>query len=93
MRLLPTAKVPRQRTGSRSRPPINVNGRYDPDGRTSLKVKCLNREEFVLVGWSEPEGIRHRIGSLLLGYYAPEGNLVYAGRVGTGMPVNELERL
>jgi ATP-dependent DNA ligase len=34
-----------------------------------------------------------RIGSLLLGYYAPEGKLIYAGRVGTGMPVAELERL
>jgi len=30
---------------------------------------------------------------LLLGYYTPEGKLVYAGRVGTGMPVAELERL
>jgi ATP dependent DNA ligase C terminal region len=30
---------------------------------------------------------------LLLGYYTPEGELVYAGRVGTGMPGAELERL
>jgi ATP-dependent DNA ligase len=30
---------------------------------------------------------------LLLGYYTPEGKLNYAGRVGTGMPVAELERL
>jgi len=29
---------------------------------------------------------------LLLGYYTPEGELFYAGRVGTGMPVDELER-
>ena len=49
-----------------------------------MKTKCLNREEFVVVGWSDPEGSRHRIGSLLLGYYTPEGKLVYAGRVGTG---------
>ena len=41
-----------------------------PDRRSWLKVKCLNREEFVVVGWSDPEGSRHRIGSLLLGYYA-----------------------
>src|SRR6202048_1799950 len=45
------------------------------------------------VGWSDPEGSRHRIGALLLGYYTPEGKLVYAGRVRTGMPVAELERL
>jgi bifunctional non-homologous end joining protein LigD len=30
---------------------------------------------------------------LLLGYYTPEGKLIYAGRVGTGMAVDELERL
>ena len=66
--------------------------RYESDRRTWLKTKCLNREEFV-VGWSDPEGSRHRIGALLLGYYTPEGKLVYAGRVGTGMPVAELERL
>jgi bifunctional non-homologous end joining protein LigD len=83
-----------------------VDGRYEPDRRSWLKVKCLNREEFVVVGWSDPEGSRHRIGALLLGYYTPDdgkrasgasdgsaGKLIYAGRVGTGMPVAELERL
>jgi bifunctional non-homologous end joining protein LigD len=70
-----------------------TSGRYEPDRRTWLKTKCLNREEFVVVGWSDPEGSRHRIGSLLLGYYTPEGKLIYAGRAGTGMPVVELERL
>jgi bifunctional non-homologous end joining protein LigD len=70
-----------------------TNGRYEPDRRTWLKTKCLNREEFVVVGWSDPEGSRHRIGSLLLGYYTPNDKLIYAGRVGTGMPVAELERL
>jgi DNA ligase D-like protein (predicted ligase) len=70
-----------------------TNGRYEPDRRTWLKVKCLNREEFVVVGWSDPEGSRHRIGALLLGYYTPEGKLIYAGRAGTGMPEAELERL
>jgi DNA ligase D-like protein (predicted ligase) len=70
-----------------------VNGRYEPDRRSWLKTKCLNREEFVAVGWSDPEGSRHRIGALLLGYYTPDGKLIYAGRAGTGMPVAELERL
>jgi ATP-dependent DNA ligase len=70
-----------------------INGRYEPDRRTWLKTKCLNREEFVVVGWSDPEGSRHRIGALLLGYYTPDGQLVYAGRAGTGMPDAELERL
>jgi bifunctional non-homologous end joining protein LigD len=70
-----------------------INGRYEPDRRTWLKIKCLNREEFVVVGWSDPEGSRHRIGALLLGYYTPDDKLVYAGRVGTGMSDAELERL
>src|SRR5215472_3986498 len=36
----------------------------------------------------------HRIGALLLGYYTPDdGKLIYAGRVGTGMPVAKLKRL
>jgi bifunctional non-homologous end joining protein LigD len=70
-----------------------VDGRYEPDRRTWLKTKCLNRQEFVVVGWSDPEGSRHRLGALLLGYYTPTGQLIYAGRVGTGMPDAELERL
>jgi bifunctional non-homologous end joining protein LigD len=71
-----------------------VDGRYEPDRRSWLKTKCLNREEFVVVGWSDPEGTRHRIGALLLGYYEPDGGkFIYAGRVGTGMPIAELERL
>jgi ATP-dependent DNA ligase len=70
-----------------------ANGRNEPDRRSWLKIKCLNREEFVVVGWSDPEGSRHRIGALLLGYHTPQGELLYAGRVGTGMPVAELERL
>jgi DNA ligase D-like protein (predicted ligase) len=70
-----------------------VNGRYEPDRRSWLKVKCLNREEFVVVGWSDPEGSRHRIGALMLGFYTPTGDLIYAGRAGTGLPEVELERL
>jgi bifunctional non-homologous end joining protein LigD len=30
------------------------------------KVKCLNREEFVVVGWNDPEGSRPHLGALLL---------------------------
>jgi bifunctional non-homologous end joining protein LigD len=70
-----------------------VDGRYEPDRRSWLKAKCLNREEFIVVGWSDPEGTRHRMGALLLAYYTDDGKLIYAGRVGTGMPVAELERL
>jgi DNA ligase D-like protein (predicted ligase) len=70
-----------------------IAGRYEPGRRTWLKTKCLNREEFIVVGWSDPEGSQHRTVALLLGYYTPDGNLIYAGRAGTGMPDAELERL
>ena len=55
-----------------------------------VKSKCLNRAEFVVVGWSDPEGSRPLIGALLLGYYEPGRRLIYAGRVGTGMSVKTL---
>jgi bifunctional non-homologous end joining protein LigD len=42
-----------------------------------------HREEFVVVGWTDPEGSRPYLGALLLAYYDPEGRLVYAGRAGT----------
>jgi ATP-dependent DNA ligase len=58
-----------------------------------VKVKCLNREEFVVVGWTDPEGSRPRLGALLLGYYTTDGRLVYAGRAGVGINNAELERL
>jgi ATP-dependent DNA ligase len=67
---------------------------YLPGDRGAwVKSKCLNRAEFVVVGWSDPEGSRPLIGALLLGYYEPDGRLVYAGRVGTGMPRKTLQML
>jgi DNA ligase D-like protein (predicted ligase) len=58
-----------------------------------LKVKYLNREAFVVIGWTDPEGSPPFLGALLLGYYDPEGPLTYAGRVGTGINQAELARL
>jgi bifunctional non-homologous end joining protein LigD len=67
---------------------------YAPRNRgVWLKVKCLYREEFVIVGWTDPEGRRPYLGALLLAYYDPEGRLVYADRAGTGINTAELERL
>lgn len=55
-------------------------------GRTKdwLKFKCERGQEFVIGGWTEPQGSRVGFGALLLGYYDPDGNFVYAGKVGTG---------
>jgi bifunctional non-homologous end joining protein LigD len=48
-----------------------------------LKFKCINRQEFVIGGFTDPSGSRIGFGALLVGYY--DGTtLVYAGRVGTG---------
>ena len=58
-----------------------------------VKTKCLNRQEFVVVGWTDPEGSRPHLGSLLLGYHAADGALTYAGRAGTGMTEHELADL
>lgn len=59
-----------------------------------VKSKCLNREEFIVVGWTDPEGSRDHIGALLLlGYYTEDGRLHYAGRAETGMTGKELKRL
>jgi hypothetical protein len=67
---------------------------YAPGNRgVWLKVKCLYREEFVVVGSTDPEGRRPYLGALLLAYYDPDGKLVYAGRAGTGINTAELERL
>jgi DNA ligase D-like protein (predicted ligase) len=64
-----------------------IDAPYAPGNRGLWrKAKWLNRQEFVIVGWSDPEGSRPYLGALLLGYYTDEGKLIYAGRVGTGMP-------
>jgi bifunctional non-homologous end joining protein LigD len=48
-----------------------------------LKTKCVQRQEFVIGGFTDPEGARAGLGALLIGYY--EGDrLVFSGKVGTG---------
>lgn len=51
--------------------------------RNWLKFKCVSRQEFVIGGFTPPEGSRINFGSLLIGYYK-QGELRYAGKVGTG---------
>lgn len=54
-------------------------------GRAWRKVKCVNRQEFVIAGFTESDSAGKPFASLILGYYQ-DGALVYAGRVGTGFP-------
>jgi bifunctional non-homologous end joining protein LigD len=50
-----------------------------------IKLKCQHRQEFVIVGFTEPKGSRHGFGALLLGLHDRDGGqLRYAGKVGTG---------
>ncbi len=51
--------------------------------RNWLKFKCVKRQEMVIGGYTEPEGKRIGFGALLLGFYE-DGDLHYAGKVGTG---------
>lgn len=51
--------------------------------RDWLKFKCVNEQELVIGGYTEPQGSRIKFGALLVGYYE-KGKLKYAGKVGTG---------
>jgi bifunctional non-homologous end joining protein LigD len=63
---------------------------YTPGrGKTWVKTKCLMRQEFVIGGYTDPEGARTHIGALLVGYYEG-GKLIYGGKVGTGFRMKDL---
>jgi len=51
---------------------------------TWIKLKCTQRQEFVIGGWTDPQGSRTGIGSLLLGIHDEGGHLRFAGAVGSG---------
>jgi len=63
-------------------------------GRTRnwLKFKCENAQELVIGGYTDPQRSRIGFGALLLGHY-DHGDLVYAGKVGTGFDTETLRRL
>jgi bifunctional non-homologous end joining protein LigD len=57
-----------------------------------LKLKCTKQQEFVIGGFTAPQGTREHLGALLVGYYDGE-SLKYAGKVGTGYDRRTLEHL
>ena len=57
-----------------------------------LKFKCSRDQEFVIVGYTTPKGSRIGLGALMLGYH-DDGDLVYAGKVGTGFDTATLRGL
>ena len=52
--------------------------------RNWVKLKCVQRQEMVIGGFTDPQGRRAGFGALLLGVYDEAGELRYAGKVGTG---------
>ena len=56
-----------------------------------LKTKCIKRQEFVVVGWT-PSDKSRAFRSLVLGVH-DQGELRYAGKVGTGFTMDEILRL
>jgi bifunctional non-homologous end joining protein LigD len=60
--------------------------------RDWLKFKCINEQEFVIGGYTDPKGSRQAFGALLIGYYNG-GELRFAGKVGTGFDDRTLRTL
>lgn len=58
-----------------------------------LKLKCSHRQEFVICGYTDPKGSRAGIGALVLGVHDDQGQLIYAGNVGTGFNDRSLAAL
>lgn len=66
---------------------------YSGRNRDWIKLKAGARQEFVIGGFTDPQGSRSGLGSLLLGVHDAAGKLRYAGNVGTGFSQATLEKL
>ncbi|MFL5814089.1 MAG: non-homologous end-joining DNA ligase [Bdellovibrionia bacterium] len=71
------------------------NGLYvGSRGGDWVKIKCTHRQEFVIIGYTDPKGSRPGLGALLVAYYSDDGKkLIYAGKVGTGFDTTILRDL
>jgi len=70
------------------------NSVYEPGRRSGawVKLKCLNEQEFVIGGYTPPQGSRKYFGAILVGYYEKK-DLLFAGKVGTGFTAKSLSAL
>jgi ATP-dependent DNA ligase len=57
-----------------------------------LKMKCEASQEFVVGGFTDPQGARVGLGALLVGYY-DRSDFVFAGKIGTGFDTKLLLNL
>lgn len=71
-----------------------IHAKYESGIRSKswLKFKCIEEQEFVIGGFTRPQGNRLDFGALLLGYYEND-KLIYAGKVGTGFSFDILKTL
>jgi bifunctional non-homologous end joining protein LigD len=76
------------------------NSVYEPGRRSAawIKLKCVNEQEFVIGGYTPPQGARKHFGAILVGYYENkkqkgDSGLVFAGKVGTGFTAKSLSML
>jgi bifunctional non-homologous end joining protein LigD len=67
---------------------------YEPGRRSGawIKLKCVNEQEFVIGGFTPPQGARKHFGAVLVGYYE-KNRLMFAGKVGTGFNTKLLATL
>jgi bifunctional non-homologous end joining protein LigD len=67
------------------------NSIYEPGRRSGawIKLKCVDEQEFVIGGYTPPQGARKHFGAVLVGYYKNR-DLVFAGKVGTGFTTKSL---
>ena len=65
---------------------------YDARSRAWLKLKVRGESEFVIGGYTPPQGSRAEFGALLVGLY-DAGKLRYTGKVGTGYTQETLRDL
>jgi bifunctional non-homologous end joining protein LigD len=71
-----------------------ADSRYQPGQRSDawLKVKAQNEQEFVIGGYTPPQGSRKHFGSVAVGYYDGD-ELMFASKVGTGFDFATLKSL
>lgn len=67
---------------------------YEPGKRSGawVKLKLLQEQEFIIGGYTEPDGTRKHLGALLIGVYE-KGELLCTGKVGTGFTEKLLQVL
>jgi ATP-dependent DNA ligase len=58
-----------------------------------LKMKCETSQEFVVGGFTDPQGARVGLGALLVGYYEGSSDFAFAGKIGTGFDTKLLLEL